>query len=707
MNAPHEMTAWRALMPTIARVLLGDENKSLSTAKELRFGNKGSVAVDTGKGTWFDHEAGHGGGVIDLVQQYNRCDRAGALRWLEDRGYMLPTNDRTATPRETIHHVYRDARGNVLRRVMRQHGGGEEKRIWQEHLAGNAWVKGGGDAPEVPYRLPELLAASPADPVFVVEGEACADLLAAKGYVVTCNRGGAGKWKDTLANHFTGRRVIILSDNDDTGRDHAEDVARKLHGIAASVAMLDLPGLPPKGDVVDWFKAGGTRAQFDGMVKQAGPRETVQQPRAGFSVINAGAWAGQSAPPRPWIVQGWLPSKAVTLLAGDGGTGKSLMVQQWLSCLSQGLPFIGVRGVLPVRCLYLNCEDPADELWRRQESIARALDRQMTTFADDMVIAPRLGESDNSLGSFTEAGRFVPGALFEAVRAHCVAHGVRVLALDNVAHLYSGHENIRGEVTAFLNALSRLALEIDGAVILVGHPAKADDSQYSGSTAWENGVRNRLFLSRPDDGAGNALDNTRILSRNKANLASIGDKISMAWHEGAFYPPGAVEDETARDAVAESTFLACLDHATQLGRNTSDKPSPAYAPKMFASMKQARGIKQRELERAMQRLFDRGEIIANAYLWHDKKSRHKAGIKRAENVPNHPPEPVPQTTPKRPEPLPQTVPHTHPYTTYNGGAFGAPARSEDHGQAEDFPTGDWVPEHWPDDDSDYAPGGPF
>lgn len=77
MNAPHEMTAWRALMPTIARVLLGDENKSLSTAKELRFGNKGSVAVDTGKGTWFDHEAGHGGGVIDLVQQYIPCPSLG------------------------------------------------------------------------------------------------------------------------------------------------------------------------------------------------------------------------------------------------------------------------------------------------------------------------------------------------------------------------------------------------------------------------------------------------------------------------------------------------------------------------------------------------------------------------------------------------------------------------------------------------------
>ena len=41
----------------IALALLGEENKRLSSAYELRYGNKGSLSVDLNKGTWFDHEA--------------------------------------------------------------------------------------------------------------------------------------------------------------------------------------------------------------------------------------------------------------------------------------------------------------------------------------------------------------------------------------------------------------------------------------------------------------------------------------------------------------------------------------------------------------------------------------------------------------------------------------------------------------------------
>ena len=39
----------------IALALLGEENKRLSSAYELRYGNKGSLSVDLNKGTWFDH----------------------------------------------------------------------------------------------------------------------------------------------------------------------------------------------------------------------------------------------------------------------------------------------------------------------------------------------------------------------------------------------------------------------------------------------------------------------------------------------------------------------------------------------------------------------------------------------------------------------------------------------------------------------------
>src|SRR5262249_44809521 len=125
-------------------------------------------------------------------------------------------------------------------------------------------------ARSVPYRLPDVIeAVSLGRPVFVVEGEQKADLLATWNLCATCNAEGAGKWTAKHAAYLRGADVVILPDNDEPGRKHAEAVAHSLQGIAARVHILELAGLPPKGDVVDWQKAGGTREQFDTLVASA------------------------------------------------------------------------------------------------------------------------------------------------------------------------------------------------------------------------------------------------------------------------------------------------------------------------------------------------------------------------------------------------------------------------------------------------------
>jgi hypothetical protein len=103
--------------------------------------------------------------------------------------------------------------------------------------------------------LPELLAADAALTVYVAEGEKDCDNLAALGPVTTTNAGGAEKWTAELSPYLAGRAVVILPDNDEAGHRHAEQVAESLQGIAASVRIVNLPGLPPKGDVSDWLDA--------------------------------------------------------------------------------------------------------------------------------------------------------------------------------------------------------------------------------------------------------------------------------------------------------------------------------------------------------------------------------------------------------------------------------------------------------------------
>ena len=80
--------------------------------------------------------------------------------------------------------------------------------------------------------------------------------------LATCNAGGAGKWTAEHAQYLAGRPVIVLADNDEPGRNHAQQVAATLQGIAESVRIVELPGLPPKGDVSDWIAAGGTKEEL-------------------------------------------------------------------------------------------------------------------------------------------------------------------------------------------------------------------------------------------------------------------------------------------------------------------------------------------------------------------------------------------------------------------------------------------------------------
>ena len=84
------MTDWEALVEPVALALLGEPQSRTST--EWRYGRKGSLAVHVAgdrRGTWYDYEAGVGGGVRALVEHVEVLDRAEALAWLRERG-LLP-----------------------------------------------------------------------------------------------------------------------------------------------------------------------------------------------------------------------------------------------------------------------------------------------------------------------------------------------------------------------------------------------------------------------------------------------------------------------------------------------------------------------------------------------------------------------------------------------------------------------------------------
>ena len=294
--------SYQELIEPVARALLGEPNERLSKPNELRFGTHGSVAVDLAKGTFYDHEANEGGGVLDLVRikSDSAKTRADAAKWLEHAGFVqggkksnghdqnLKNTNQQKTPHPCLeptpsHEVmkswpseqqpmqtvaaaydYCDEAGALVFQVLRY----EPKTFRQRRPEGSGWSYSVKGVRKLPYRLPELLA-SPDALVFITEGEKDADALAALGLVATCNAGGAGKWGADHAQFLVGRAVVVLPDSDEAGANHAAIVRRSLRSIAKSVTVISLPDLPEKGDVTDWLAAGGTAQALQELAQQA------------------------------------------------------------------------------------------------------------------------------------------------------------------------------------------------------------------------------------------------------------------------------------------------------------------------------------------------------------------------------------------------------------------------------------------------------
>ena len=108
--------------------------------------------------------------------------------------------------------------------------------------------------------------------VWVAEGESATEAIRARNELAVCGAWGASQ-RDfgTAFEVLRGREVILWPDNDVAGREYMAAVRRHLRGIAKSVAVVTAP-VPPKGDAVEYFAAGGT---VDDLLRNVVTRPTV------------------------------------------------------------------------------------------------------------------------------------------------------------------------------------------------------------------------------------------------------------------------------------------------------------------------------------------------------------------------------------------------------------------------------------------------
>jgi hypothetical protein len=333
-------------------------------------------------------------------------------------------------------------------------------------------------------------------------------------------------------------------------------------------------------------------------------------------------------PPRDWAISHWLGMGHVTLLAGKGGVGKTLLGQQIGSALALGRSFID-EVPKARKVLMWAAEDDHDEIWRRQVAIAEHFGVELSAFAANF-IAESFADRDCTVMDLDLGGRLVRTGMLEELGEQIADYLAEVVILDNAARLFAGKENDRNQVTRFMAALNAVAHgacvpgERPAAILLLAHPGRAAGSEFSGSSAWENAARARMFLSdrkpdeRREDEDEEPTGELRYLAKRKTNY-SARDLRSFRFEKGVLVPQeaaGAHERPFGylEDRRNERIVLDAFRHLTNgLAQQPTDgESSPNFLPKLILQFKLGDGRTKRDLSDAMRRLMTDGKLQRQA-----------------------------------------------------------------------------------------------
>jgi RecA-family ATPase len=361
---------------------------------------------------------------------------------------------------------------------------------------------------------------------------------------------------------------------------------------------------PPKGIEDYGYSVADDRQPH----QEQGGADTAAPGDNRLAFIDMSNWDNEPVPKRDWAVQDRIPLRQVSLFSGEGSIGKSVALLQLSSAHVLAKDWLGTMPK-PGPALYLGAEDAADEVHRRMVDIAAHYGARISELVGHLHLLDFAGQ-DAILGRADRNGLVHPTKLFAQLKeAAC-----DIRPLDTAADIFAGNESDRAQVRQFIGQLRGMAIAANSAIIVASHPSLTGISTgtgLSGSTAWHNSVRSRMYFNPATTDAGEEPDpELRELQFLKNNYGPKAQKILVRWKDGVFVPAQAIGslDKMAADQNADSAFLRLLGKFNQQLRDVSPKPSKIYAPTLFAADPDAGGIKIRTFEQAMSRLLDANKI---------------------------------------------------------------------------------------------------
>jgi len=355
-------------------------------------------------------------------------------------------------------------------------------------------------------------------PVYVCEGigQAWACWQATGAAAVACfGWGNVRRVAAELRARDPSARLVICPD---VGK---EDDAQKIAAeIGAAVAAMPA-GEANNFDANDLMQRDGLDVLELLLSSASEPRkpEPLLKPVSVFDLFT------RPSPPPEFAWESYCPLDEVTLFAANGGTGKSVIGLMLAVSVALGRPLFDVP-TKPGRVLFASLEDGADLVRHRLTGICRAWQ------VDPVQLHGRLTVVDGTEHPelFTVENHSAGDVTTSYAEMRRFAEGATLVLIDNASDAFGGDEIKRREVRSFVRVLKAIAKAEHCAVVLLAHvnamTARArkpdNDEGYSGSTAWNNSVRSRLFLSRDELGL-------LTLAHQKANLSKRREPIALQW----------------------------------------------------------------------------------------------------------------------------------------------------------------------------------
>jgi hypothetical protein len=473
-------------------------------------------------------------------------------------------------------YTYTDEVGTVLFEVGRLDGPNGKRISQRRPKEQGGWLYNLSDVRRVLWRLPEVLAANT---VFMVEGEKAAEALNSaldKGRelsscIATTNPQGAGKWRDEFAQALAGKTVVVLPDNDEPGAKHADTVCKSVAPVAASVQVLRLPDLLPKGDVADWFEAGHSLDKLLDLA-EAAPQWEPERKGSPFRFLTLGEVLAQEPP--AWLVGGMLTRGGTSLLTAKHAGFKSFFALDMALCVATGKAWHG-RRVEAGPVLYIAAEGSAG-LQRRARAWLEFYEMSEDQARLYVWNRPITLHQPETLQAFIAALEPMAPAL---------------IVVDTLARCAVGlDENSSGDMGIFADAVDALAKATGTHVLTVHHNNKG--GEYRGSTALPAAVDTHLSLDRKGD--------TVTLSTEKQKDAEPAGPLTFA----SILPPSGSLVFQLKDVEEVRTALT----------DSEGKVLEALAPfgaegATYSEWKLACDVSDATFKRAKEKLRDTGQAV--------------------------------------------------------------------------------------------------